>query len=174
MASKAEIKDFVQEVYAAYNENIFYTENVLVVDEKVTYRSWYNLLFDIEIQHIRSAFRKLSSYSRIMPRPVDIRRSAIDISLGSEPQLDQHTAWVVFLNVMINSNARRPTEIGHPKDVCLALVETIRRLGHAARIVFESRDKNTFIAVYSRVIWEIESVRYSMPNAGTTSGRTRR
>jgi hypothetical protein len=157
MSSKGEIKDFVKEVYATYNQII------LLEDEKPTFRAWYALLHDLDISDIRKAFLNLATYETFMPRPGDVRRRTIDMQQNICQQLDVYEAWSIFQSVIKNANSGLQTEIDRRPDECLALRKTIKTFGESAFSMHTNGDREAFIRVYEKTAKDIDEERYSVP-----------
>jgi hypothetical protein len=149
--NKEDLAEFVREVYATYNQQL------LRLDEKPTFRAWYNLLYDLDIEEIRSAFIKLATYEKYMPRPGDVRRAAIDTQTKIPQQLDPYSAWGTFQTIIQNIHSGTQTEIPKPE----ALVKTMQHFGDSIFTMHTNGDREAFIRVYTKVVDEIEKEKYA-------------
>ena len=159
MASKKEIQEFVQEVYATYNESL------LMRDEKPIYRAWFALLHDLDIKDIRQSFTELATFEKFMPRPGDIRRHTINVVSKIDNQLDAYEAWGIFQEVIRNANSGTPTKIDKPESICIALRQTMKTFGDSAFGMHTNGDREAFVRVYEKIVAKMDAERYRIPEA---------
>lgn len=149
--TKQELKGFVREVHATYNQQI------LKIDEKAVFRAWYNILYDLEIEEVRAGFAKLATYEKYMPRPGDVRRAVIDSQNKIPQQLDPYQAWGLFQTIIQNIHAGTQTEIPKPE----ALIKTIQHFGDSAFTMHTNGDREIFVKTYEKIVADIEKDKYA-------------
>ena len=150
--SKEQIQDIVHQAYATYNLQL------LELDKIVTYRAWHALLHDLEYEDIHAAFVRLATYEKFMPRPGDIRRSAIDYQTKVPKHLDGYSCWGIFQTIVREVNSGVQTNVPKPE----ALVKTLKQLGDAAYGMHTNGDREVFIKVYDRIVEELEQEKYAI------------
>lgn len=151
MMTKEELMDFVKEVYATYNQQL------LMIDEKATFRAWYNLLYDLSIEEVRAAFLALATHEKFMPRPGDIRRAAIDAQTGIPQQIDAYSAWGIFQTIIREVHSGTQTQIHKPE----ALIKTMQQLGDSAMTMHTNGDREVFVRIYEKIAGQIEEDKYA-------------
>jgi hypothetical protein len=150
---KNETIEMVKQAYATYNQQL------LMVDEQVTFRAWHDLLSDIEYATVKKAFLQLATYEKYMPRPGDIRRAAIDLQTEIPQLLDAYSAWGIFQGIVREVNSGVQTGIPKPES----LVKTLEKLGDSAWGMHTNGDRDAFVRVYDEVVRNIERAKYAIP-----------
>lgn len=142
--TRAELVKLVEQAFATYNQNLPGDEDKL----KTLYAAWFDLLHDVEYDVAKKAFLRLAVNAQYLPRPGEIRRSAINSAIGVPQFDDPLIAWGKFISVMknVNSGVYEQTTIQQP------LAETIRRLGEAAIGMHTNSDREAFCRVYEAVL----------------------
>ncbi len=148
--SKEETAVFVKQVYATYNQPL------LLVDEKSIFRAWYDLLSDLPHNEIRSAFQRLATHEKYMPRPGDVRRATIDYLTKLPPHIDAYSAWGIFQGMVRDMNSGVANETNRPE----ALIKTLQSLGDGAMGMHTNGDREVFVRVYEKVVVELDKARY--------------
>lgn len=154
--TKTEMEDFVRQAYATFNENL----NEL--DKKWVFRAWFDILHDVSFDEARAAFLRIATTARFLPRPGEIRREAIDARSGEPKTPDAYVAWGILQEIIRDVNSGNVYQgPRHP-----ALVETMKRLGDGLNGMHTNGDRDVFVRVYSTVVEELESNKYSIPIRG--------
>jgi len=162
--NKNELKDLVQQVYATYNQKL------LIVDEQVIYRAWFELLHDLEYEDAKRGFIRLATHEKFMPRPGDVRRATIDMQTKIPPFLDGYSAWGIFTSVIREVNSGAQTE-RPPFDE--ALRNTLKELGESAYNMHTNGDREVFVRVYEKNVERLEREKYLIAdNAPTDTPET--
>jgi hypothetical protein len=157
--TKTEAISLVEQVYATFRIDL--PES----DEKQTavYSAWYELLWDLEYEEVKKAFLSLAITNRFVPLPGEIRRATINGRI-KKPQLDNaYVAWGKWLTLSREVNSGMPPSI----EVSPALSKTIEQLGESAYGMHTNGDRTVFVQVYDRVVIEIESQLYAVPDMPT-------
>ena len=150
--TKEECAELVRQAYATYNQTL------PKMDEKVTFRAWYQLLKDLEYDDCQKAFIRLATHATFMPRPGDVRRSAIDAQTKIPPHLDAYSAWGIFQQIVREVNSGTQTEIPKPE----ALIKTLQQLGDGALGMHTNGDREVFVRTYERVCADIDKEKYAI------------
>ena len=127
-------------------------------DEADVARAWYPYIKDIEFDDAHAAFLDLSMESQFMPKPMDIRKAAIDRRTKiPKPELP-NLAWATFQTLIKNANNGNHTPI--PIHECLQLC--LKRLGDTAYTMHSQYDQKRFEAVYEECVREYERSKYKI------------
>lgn len=150
--TRAELVKLVEQAFATYNQNLPGDEDKL----KTLYAAWYDLLHDVEYGVARKAFLRLAVNAQYLPRPGEIRRTAINMDKAIPQFDDPIIAWGKFIaiNKNINSGVVTQGEVQQP------LSETIRRLGEAALGMHTNSDREAFCRVYESVLTSFYEIVY--------------
>lgn len=149
---RAELVKIVEQAFATYNQNLPGDEEKL----KNLYSAWYDLLHDLEYEDVRKAFLRLAVNAQYLPRPGDIRRTAINMAM-KVPQFDDPiVAWGKFIAIVRNVNSG----VIETQQVQQPLSETIRQLGEAALGMHTNSDREAFCRVYESVLTRFYEVIY--------------
>lgn len=142
--TRAELVKLVEQAFATYNQNLPGDEDKL----KTLYGAWYDLLHDLEYDIARRAFLRLAVNAQYLPRPGEIRRTAINMANKVPVFDDPLVAWGKFLTITrnINSGVVETNEVQSP------LSETIRQLGEAALGMHTNSDREAFCRIYEGVL----------------------
>ena len=150
--TKEETALFVKQVYATYNQPL------IKVDEKDVFRAWYDLLHDLPHDDIRTAFLKLATHAKFMPRPGDVRRATIDYLTKLPPHPDAYFAWGIFQGIVRDMNSGVGNKIPKPES----LIKTLQQLGDAALGMHTNGDREVFVRIYEKVVDELDKAKYDI------------
>lgn len=150
--TRAELVKLVEQAFATYNQNLPGDEDKL----KTLYAAWYDLLHDVEYDVAKSAFLRLAVNAQYLPRPGELRRTAINMAKGIPQFDDPLVAWGKFLSIIKNINSG----VVEQHTVQQPLSETIRRLGEAALGMHTNSDREAFCRVYESVLTSFYEVIY--------------
>jgi hypothetical protein len=153
--TRAELVTLVDQAYATYNQNLPTDGDRL----KAVYMAWFSLLHDLDIKEARAAFTHLAVVERFMPRPGDVRRTAINRRNNFTQFEDAVSAWGKFVGIVRDTNSGVPITVG----VSEALRGTMKALGEAAYHMHTNSDRDAFSKTYDRVVSEIDERRYAVP-----------
>lgn len=142
--TRAELVKIVEQAFATYNQNLPGDEEKL----KTLYGAWYDLLHDVEYGVAKKAFLRLAVNAQFLPRPGEIRRSALNMANKIPVFDDALIAWGKFIGLMrdVNSGVRSGDEVQKP------LSETIKQLGGAALGMHTNSDREAFCRVYETIL----------------------
>jgi hypothetical protein len=132
---------------------------LLKVDEKATFNAWYELLSDLEYDEVKSAFLQLATHAKFMPRPGDVRRTAIDTRNKVTPFLDAYSAWGIFQGILKEVHSGAQTE-RPPFDE--ALKNTLIKLGEVVYDMHTNGDREVFVRTYEQVVQKLEQDKYAI------------
>lgn len=153
---KAELASLVDQVYATYNQELPIGDKGRL---QLIYKSWYDLLHDLNYTDCKESFLHLATISTFMPKAGDIRRTTINrhtkIGQSDEPII----AWGKFQRLMEDANAG----VMNQQELQEPLVQTVRKLGAAAAGMHTNGDREHFIRVYEKITTEIEGEKYKVP-----------
>ena len=135
---------------------------MLKVDEKATFNAWYELLSDLEYDEAKSAFLQLATHAKFMPRPGDVRRTAIDARIKIPPFLDAYSAWGIIQQVIREVHSGAQTE-RPPFDE--ALKNTLIKLGEVVYDMHTNGDREVFVRTYEQVVQKLEQDKYAIQKA---------
>jgi hypothetical protein len=151
--TKDELKELVLQAYATYNQQL------LIVDQKMVFKAWYNLLHDLEYEDAQRAFIRLATHEKFMPRPGDVRRATINAQTKIPPFLDGYSAWGIFQQVLREVHSGAQTE-RTPFDE--ALKNTLKELGESAYSMHTNGDREVFVRVYEKNVEALERDKYAI------------
>ena len=151
--TKDELKELVLQAYATYNQQL------LIVDQKMVFKAWYNLLHDLEYEDAQRAFIRLATHEKFMPRPGDVRRATINAQTKTPPFLDGYSAWGIFQQVLREVHSGAQTE-RPPFDE--ALKNTLKELGESAYSMHTNGDRDVFVRVYEKNVEALERDKYAI------------
>lgn len=154
--TKTELASLVEQAYATYNQQLP-TESERL---KAVYAAWYALLHDLDYKEATNAFTHLAVTAQFMPRPGDIRRTAINRRNNYTPFEDALSAWGTFIAVIRDVNSGVPNKVGLSE----ALRLTVQALGTAAYNMHTNSDRDAFVRIYEAVVSEINERRYAVPD----------
>jgi len=142
--TRAELVKLVEQAFATYNQNLPGDEEKL----KTLYSAWYELTHDLEYEVAKRAFLRLAVNAQYLPRPGEIRRTAINMANQIPIFDDALVAWGKFISLMrdVNSGVRTAENIQQP------LSETIKQLGEAALGMHTNSDREAFCRVYEATL----------------------
>ena len=158
--NKAELAQIVEQAYATFNINLPQEESRV----KAVYRAWYDVLHDIEYAEARRAILDLAVKTSFLPKPGDIRRTAINARTGMTQFDDPYVAWGKWIAISGEVNSGLAPSIA----VSEALAKTIKNLGQAAYGMHTNGDREVFIRVYDQVVQELSSEHYKIPDTKMT------
>lgn len=154
--TRQELVLLVEQAYATYNQTLPAAEEKV----KAIYSAWYEILHDLDYKEAKRALVRLSVAAQFMPRPGEIRRSAINSRTNMTSFDEPLVAWGKFLSLIrdINSGVQ-PTE--KPSD---ALTQTIKLLGDAVTGMHTNSDREAFCRTYEKVVEKLDGDRYDVPD----------
>ena len=132
---------------------------MLKVDEKATFNAWYELLRDLEYEDVKAAFIQLATHAKFMPRPGDVRRTAIDTRNKIPPFLDAYSAWGIFQGILKEVHSGAQTE-RPPFDEALKI--TLNKLGEISYDMHTNGDREVFVRTYEQVVQKLEQDKYAI------------
>jgi len=142
--TRAELVKLVEQAFATYNQNLPGDEEKL----KTLYAAWHDLLHDVDYDVAKKVFLRLAVNAQYLPRPGDIRRSAINTAKGIPQFDDALVAWGKFLAIIRNINSG----VVEQHTVQQPLSETIKKLGEAALGMHTNSDREAFCRIYEGVL----------------------
>jgi hypothetical protein len=154
--NKLELADIVDQAYATFNAALPQEE----LREKAVYRAWYDVLHDVEYQEAKRAILDLAVKTVFLPKPGDVRRSAINSRIGMTQFDDPYVAWGKLLTISHEINSGQfPT-----LKISEALSITLKNLGPGAYGLHTNGDRDMFIRVYDHVVQELSATHYQIPD----------
>jgi len=159
--NKLELAEIVEQAYATFNIALPQEES----REKAIYRAWYDVLHDIEYTEARRAILDLAVKTSFLPKPGDIRRTAINSRIGMTQFDDAYVAWGKWMTLMQEVNSGKPPSI----EMTPELSEVVKKLGWAAYAMHTNGDRDVFIRVYDQAVQELSSEHYRIPDAKMTN-----
>lgn len=148
--TKFELQNLVKYIYATFNVQL------LKAEEKPVFRAWYNMLSDLDYDVACDAFTNIAIYSDFMPRPGEVRRRAIDMTMGEDSFPEPATAWGILQAMRKATEGGQFYEGERPEP----LMQTIELLGSSAFDMHTNGDRETFVRVYSKVIEKAQQKKY--------------
>jgi len=136
--TKDELADLVRRVYAAHNRPL------LKVDEKVTFRAWWDILGHLDEQTVWRAYVAGAATRKWLPAPGEILSTVVDEMLGGFPTPLQ--AWAQFQDQVRAANSGTQPRMTPHRTV----QDATRRLGDEAFRLTE-RDRQAFVAEWEAV-----------------------
>jgi hypothetical protein len=94
-----------------------------------------------------------------MPKPGEIRRSAINTRIGITQFDAPYVAWGKWLTLSREVNSGMPPSM----EVSPALSKTVKLLGESAYGMHTNGDREVFCQVYESAVKELESDMYKIP-----------
>jgi len=157
--TKIELIELVHQAYATFRIDLPET------DEKVTalYNAWYEILWDLEYAETKKAFVSLAITSTFMPRPGELRRATINRRIKITQSDNPYVSWGKWMTLSREVNSGMPPSV----EVTPALAKTIEQLGETAYGMHTNGDREVFVQVYERVVTELESQLYAVPDMPT-------
>jgi hypothetical protein len=154
--NKLELADIVDQAYATFNAALPQEE----LREKAVYRAWYDVLHDVEYQEAKRAILDLAVKTVFLPKPGDVRRSAINSRIGMTQFDDPYVAWGKLLTISheINSGQFPTLKISEARSI------TLKNLGPGAYGLHTNGDRDMFIRVYDHVVQELSATHYQIPD----------
>lgn len=153
---KRELAALVEQAYATFNINMPQQAE----REEAVYKAWYGILHDIEYSEARRALLDLAIKSSFMPKPGDIRRTAINSRKGMTQFDDPYVAWGKWMTIMQEVNSGQPPSIQMTPEMS----KTVKNLGTAAYGMHTNGDREVFIRVYDQVVQELSAEHYRIPD----------
>jgi hypothetical protein len=154
--NKLELADIVDQAYATFNAALPQEE----LREKAVYRAWYDVLHDVEYQEAKRAILDLAVKTVFLPKPGDVRRSAINSRIGMTQFDDPYVAWGKLLTISHEINSGQFPTLKISEDLSI----TLKNLGPGAYGLHTNGDRDMFIRVYDHVVQELSATHYQIPD----------
>lgn len=150
--TKDECAALVEQIYATYNTELFQ------VDKPRIFRAWYDMISDLDYEETKAAFIQIATFSEFLPRPGAVRRRTIDNRGETDLLPDPYVAWGIFQGILRAAMSGNPYDGERPE----AVIKTIELLGDSAGEYHTNGDRETFVAVYKKVVEELIQKRYAI------------
>jgi hypothetical protein len=153
--TKEEIVDLVELAYASFRVEFPEEDS----KQAAVWRAWYELLGDVEYSEAKKALMVFAVSGPFMPKPGEIRRSAINTRIGITQFDAPYVAWGKWLTLSREVNSGMPPSM----EVSPALSKTVKLLGESAYGMHTNGDREVFCQVYESAVKELESDMYKIP-----------